>query len=302
MTKTTIQNPIFPGWYADPEARFYEGQYWIYVTRSETDYYKQLNLDAFSSADLIHWEKHSSILDMETFPWATNAVWAPTIIDKNGKYYLIFAANDIKNDSEPGGLAIAVSDSPSGPFCNLLDRPLINNFINGAQPIDAHLFRDEDTIYLYYGGWGHCNAAIMNDSMDGFKNFEDGTTFKEITPPGYVEGPCMIKRNGYYYFMWSEGDWMDGSYQVRVSRSDSPLKISSQIGPLLDKDLSIADGPGHHGYLQIGSSDCWLIVYHRRYVDDKEPGHRFVCIDRLCFDDEDYMLPVVMTNSCELEL
>ena len=55
-------NPIVSGYYADPEARFYEGKYWIYVTRSDTDYTKQMNLDAFSSEDLIHWEKASRFI------------------------------------------------------------------------------------------------------------------------------------------------------------------------------------------------------------------------------------------------
>lgn len=301
MEQRIIKNPIFPGWYADPEARFYEGRYWIYVTRSATDYYQQLNLDAYSSSDLVHWEKHTSILNMDTFPWVTKAVWAPTIIDKDGKYYLIFAANDIHSNDEPGGLAIAVSSSPGGPFCNLLERPLIDCFINKAQPIDAHLFKDGETIYLYYGGWGHCNVCIMNDTMSGWKEFEDGTIFKEITPAGYVEGPCMLKRKGAYYFMWSEGNWMDGSYRVRAARSDSPVAIGPAIHTLLEKDTRVADGPGHHGYLQIENTDNWLIVYHRRYLTDKEPGHRFVCMDRLIFDENDHLLPVSMTCEWVLE-
>ena len=59
------------GWYADPEARFYEGKYWIYVTRSATDYKKQTNLDAFSSVDGIRWTKHEGIIRMEDFPYVT---------------------------------------------------------------------------------------------------------------------------------------------------------------------------------------------------------------------------------------
>lgn len=103
-------NPIVQGWYADPEARFYEGKYYIYVTRSFTKYEDQMNIDAFSSADLIHWEKHEGIIDMSGYPYVHRAVWAPTIIEKNGKYYLMFATNDIHEDDEGGGLEIAVSD------------------------------------------------------------------------------------------------------------------------------------------------------------------------------------------------
>src|SRR5690348_6575297 len=31
---TRSGNPILPGWYADPEAHVFEGQYWIYPTYS----------------------------------------------------------------------------------------------------------------------------------------------------------------------------------------------------------------------------------------------------------------------------
>ena len=177
-----FNNPISEAWHADPEARIYNGKYCIYVTRS-LPFEEQLNQDMFISDDLEHWEKIESIIDMSGFPWVKKAVWAPTIIEKDGKYYYIFATNDIHEDNEGGGLEIAVSDSPTGPFKGYLGKPLIGMIINGAQPIDAHLFKDDDgTIYLYYGGWKHCNVCKMNDDMTGFVPFDDGETFKEITP------------------------------------------------------------------------------------------------------------------------
>lgn len=33
-TKTT-RNPVIGGWYADPQIRIYNGQYWIYATYSD---------------------------------------------------------------------------------------------------------------------------------------------------------------------------------------------------------------------------------------------------------------------------
>jgi len=287
-------NPIVPGWYADPEARFYEGRYWIYVTRSFTAYSDQMNLDAFSSTDLIHWEKHPDIIDMSGYPYIHQAVWAPTIIDKNGKYYLIFASNDIQNDDEIGGLEIAVSDHPAGPFVGYLGKPLVARFINHAQPIDAHLFKDDDgTIYLYYGGWRHCNVAVMNDAMDGFIPHTDGSIFRLVTPDGYVEGPCMLKRRGMYHFMWSEGNWGDGTYHVCTSMSKDPLSIDPK-GKIILASGNIANGPGHHGYLNIPGTDEWRIVYHRRIIGDMEPGHRVLCMDALHFDG-DAIIPVIMT-------
>lgn len=292
-----IHNPIVPGWYADPEARTYEGKHWIYATRSYTEYTKQMNLDAFSSSDLIHWEKHEGIIEMSDFPWIWRAVWAPTIIEKQGKYYLVFASNDIQTNGEVGGLEIAVADRPEGPFRGYLDKPLIDRFIHAAQPIDAHLFKDDDgIIYLYYGGWRHCNAARMNEDMTGFIPFDNGETFLSITPEGYVEGPCMIKKEGLYYLMWSLGDWVNGSYRVAYGVSDSPLGPFENKGIMLERQEPVAEGPGHHGYLHLAASDEWLIVYHRRIIGDKEAGNRMLCIDRMSIANG-VIQPIVMTDA-----
>ena len=295
-----IKNPIDEGWYADPEARIYEGKYCIYATRS-LPFDEQKNQVCWTSDDLTHWEKHADIIDMSGFPWATRAIWAPTIIDKDGKYYYIFASNDIHDAAEPGGLEIAVSDSPTGPFRAMLDGPLVGDFHNGAQPIDAHLFKDDDgTIYLYFGGWRHCNIAKMNDTMTGFVPFEDGETFKEVTPPDYVEGPCMFKRNGKYYFMWSAGAWTQGTYRVNTAIADTPFGPFEDYRTILSSgDGSIANGPGHNGYFYIPEEDLYLNVYHRHKPEIKDGNARFVCIDIMKFDDDGRILPTVMTHEWE---
>lgn len=298
----SIKNPIDTKWYADPEARFYEGKYWIYVTHSGP-FHEQLNQTAFSSSDLTHWEKHENIIDMDGFPWAKQAVWAPTIIEKNGKYYYIFATNDIHSEDEIGGLEIAVSDSPAGPFKGYLGRPLINKIVNGAQPIDAHLFKDDDgTIYLYYGGWKHCNVCIMNDDMTDIVPFEDGTLFKEITPPDYVEGPCMFKKDGKYYFMWSSGTWGSPTYRVNSAISDSPFGPFTEYNTILSTGNSqVAKGPGHNGYIYIDEKDLYLNVYHRNKIQENNRNARYICIDRMYFDEDGKIKPIEMTDGWELD-
>ena len=289
-----FKNPIDSGCYADPEARFYNGKYYIYVTRS-LPFKDQMNQDCFSSYDLVNFEKHEGIIEMSDFPWITNAVWAPTIIEKDGKYYYVFASNNIQKSGEIGGLEIAVSDKPEGPFRGYLKAPLVGDFVNGAQPIDAHLFKDDDgKIYLLFGGWGHCNIALMNDTMDGFEKIDGVNTFVEITPKDYVEGPCMFKRNGLYYFMWSSGGWTDGTYRVVYSKSESIMGPFENEKTVL-KAQEIADGPGHHGYLEISKDpEEWVIVYHRRTVGDSNPHHRYLCIDKMEFDGDE-IKPIIMT-------
>jgi hypothetical protein len=77
----TSGNPIFPGWYADPEGIIFEKTFWIYPTFS-APYNKQVHMDAFSSKDLVTWDKHPNIIDTSAIKWAKRAMWAPSIIEK----------------------------------------------------------------------------------------------------------------------------------------------------------------------------------------------------------------------------
>ena len=69
----TSGNPIFKGWYADPEAVVFNKQYWVYPTYS-APYKEQVFLDAFSSKDLISWKKHPHVLDTAAVKWAKKAM------------------------------------------------------------------------------------------------------------------------------------------------------------------------------------------------------------------------------------
>jgi len=288
-------NPAFPGWYADPEARIFDGKYWIYPTYS-APYEQQTFFDAFYSKDLIKWTKVNRILEARNISWAHRALWAPSPIAQNGKYYYYFSANDIQNNSEVGGIGVAVSNKPEGPFVDVLGHPLIDQFHNGAQPIDPHVFQDDDgAVYLYYGGWGYCNVVKLNKDMISLDTFKDGDVFKEVTPDGYVEGPCMIKRNEQYYFMWSEGGWGGPGYSVAYAISDSPLGPFHRVGKILEKNLDIATGTGHHGTLYNPETDEWYIVYHRRPLTETDGNHRVVCIDMMHFNSDGTIKPVEMT-------
>lgn len=216
----TSGNPIFEGWYADPEGIVFGDEYWIYPTYS-APYDDQIFMDAFSSKDLVNWTKHPRVLSKENISWLRRALWAPAVIHANDKYYFFFGANDIQNNNELGGIGVAVADNPAGPFKDALGKPLIDKIVNGAQPIDQFVFKDDDgQYYMYYGGWGHCNMVKMAPDLLSIVPFEDGTIYKEVTPENYVEGPFMLKRKGKYYFMWSEGGW-----EVRTTVWLMPLRI-----------------------------------------------------------------------------
>ena len=293
--KKTSGNPIVQGWYADPEAAIFGKTYWVYPTYS-APYDEQVHFDAFSSKDLVTWTKHSNILDTAAVKWVKRALWAPAIIKKGEKYFLFFGANDIQNNNEYGGIGVAVADNPAGPFKDHLGKPLIDKIYNKAQPIDQFIYNDNGQYYIIYGGWGQCNIARLNNDFTGFIPFENGETFKRITPEGYVEGPFMFKRNGKYYFMWSEGGWTGPDYRVAYAIGDSPLGPFKRISTILKQDASIATGAGHHSVINVPGTDDWYIIYHRRPLTETNGNHRVTCIDQMYFDETGYIKPVKITN------
>ena len=318
-------NPIVPGWYADPEIHVFGDRYWIYPTYSAVagqpdpapafndvqrrmrarssliwaPFLAQTFLDAFSSPDLVHWTKHRHVLDVADVAWAAYAVWAPSAIAHGGKYYLFFGANDIKSNDQLGGIGVAVSDRPDGPFKDALGKPLIGQIHNGAQPIDQMVFKDDDgQLYLYYGGWKHANVVRLAPDLLSVVPFSDGTTYREITPdPDYVEGPFMAKRNGIYYFMWSEGEWTGPDYRVAYAMSSSPYGPFKRAGTILEQDARVARGAGHHSIVNIPGTDDWVIAYHRRPLDETDGNHRELAIETLHFNADGTIQPVQLTRA-----
>ena len=287
-------NPVFAGWYADPEGIIYGNQYWIFPTYS-AKYKEQTFLDAFSSPDLVHWTNHHSVLDTNAVKWANKAMWAPAVLEKGGKYYLFFSANDV-HKGEVGGIGVSVADKPEGPYKDLLGKPLINEIENGAQPIDQFVFHDKDgSYYMIYGGWGHCNIVKLKDDFSGIEALPDGTMYKEITPQSYVEGPYMFLKDGKYYFMWSEGGWTGPDYKVAYAIGDSPFGPFKRIATVLQSDPKVATGAGHHSVIHNAKSNQWYIVYHRHPLGDTDGNHRVVCIDEMKFDKDGYIQPVTIT-------
>jgi len=302
----TSKNPIVDGWYADPEGIVFGNQYWIFPTFS-AKYENQVFLDAFSSKDLVHWEKHKRVLDTSVIKWAKEAMWAPSIIEKNQRYYLFFSANDLQRPGGPyweekdlnnhrGGIGVAVADAPEGPYKDHLGVPLINEFHNDAQPIDQFVFKDIDgTYYMFYGGWRHCNISILNDDFTGFVPWSDNKLFKEITPEGYVEGPFVFRRKNNYYFMWSEGSWGNDTYKVAYAMSDKVTGPYKRIGTILESDKNIATGAGHNSVINTPNTDQWYMVYHRRPIPNKGRDHRVISIDKLEFNQDGTIKQVKMT-------
>ncbi len=301
-------NPVIDGWYADPEIAIFDEHYWIFPTYS-APFEQQVFFNAFSSRDLVNWQIHERILDTAEVKWAKKAMWAPCTVKKGDQYFLFFAANDLQRPvskwwnpdihslDDVGGIGVAVADAPEGPYRDYLSKPLTGEVYNAAQPIDQFVFKDSDgQYYIIYGGWGRCNIGRLNGDFTALEPLEDGQLVKEITPEGYVEGPVMFIRNGWYYLMWSEGNWTDGSYKVAYGRSRSLAGPFNKIDIVLESNAGIATGAGHHSVLNIPGTDDWYMIYHRRPIPNEDRDHRVTCIDRMYFNEEGLIQQVQMTR------
>ena len=105
----------------------------------------------------------------------------------------------------------------------------------------------------------------------------------------------MIKRNGKYYLMWSEGGWTGPNYSVAYAMADSPYGPFKRIGKILQQDPKVATGAGHHSVIHIPGTDDWIIVYHRRPLGDTNGNHRETCMDKLVFNPDGTIQPVKVT-------
>lgn len=284
------RSPVLPGLYADPDVRYMDGRYWIYPTTDGFPGWSGTRFKAFSSKDLVHWKDHGVILDLgPDVSWADGNAWAPAIAERDGKYYFYFCAEQ--------QIGVAVADSPAGPFRDALGKPLIGKTQFGGQMIDPAVFTDDDgRSYLYWGN-GHGYVAPLNDDMVSF----DAARVKDITPDGFREGSFVVKRDGTYYFMWSEDDTRSENYHVAYATGPSPLGPWTERGTILSKrpEYGIL-GTGHHSVVNTPGTDDWYIVYHRFALNG--PGtsggdgtHRETTVDRLEFAADGTIEPVVPT-------
>ncbi|KAI1302255.1 putative glycosyl hydrolase [Xylaria venustula] len=296
-TTSEAGNPFVEGWYAESGSAIYDGVFWIYATPSCAPE-DQTYVDAISSPDLINWTKHPKVLTLTDVAWGTKALRSPTPVLRHGKYYLFFSANDIQEDDVEavGGIGVAVAAKPEGPYVDVIGKPLIGALYNGAQPVDPEVFIDSgaEKGYLYYGGHSKMNVAILGENITSLGTFDDGTTFKEITPDGYTDSPRVIKRKGTYYLTWSEGHRSRSDYCISYATADNPLGPFTRLAQILQPDSAVANGTGHNSLIQVPGTDIWYILYHRQPLSETEEAHRVLAYDRMYFNTDGTIQPVTM--------
>lgn len=210
---------------------------------------------------------------------AGRQLWDNDVVEKDGKYYLIFSAKD-KNDVFH--LGVAVADRPEGPFKPQADH------IRGSYSIDPCVFKDDDgSIYVYFGGlWGgqlqryKDNKAMgkeylpegdepalpsrvvkMTDDVLQFAEEpkpvlvvdENGKPLAASDPHRFFEASWMHKFNGKYYFSYSTGD----SHLLCYAVGDNPYGPFTYKGVVLEP---VVGWTTHHSIVEYKGK--WYLFHH----------------------------------------
>ena len=303
-------NPVIPDFHADPEVLFSNktGRFYVYPTTDGYEGWGGYTFDVFSSPDLVHFTNEGTILNLRNggnVAWSTGNAWAPCIEEKwmNGKWKYFFYFSGQNKSLGKKTLGVASAESPTGPF-TAKSTPLFTSSSAG-QMIDSDVFTDpvSGQSYLYYGNGKMCYRLLSEDMMN-----VEGEEYN-ITPVGgslsdyaYREGTYVFYRNGIYYFLWSVDDTGAANYHVAYGTSNSPtgpIKVANQPIVIIQKPNDKIYGTGHNSIVNVPGTDDWYIVYHRinkNYLNNGPGIHREVCIDKLTFDADGKINPVVPTR------
>lgn len=308
---TIPRNPVLTGFHADPEILYSEqtGRYYIYSTTDGVPGWGGAHFTVFESSDTRNWTEAGTVLDLKAGDavWADGNAWAPCIIEKKikGRYRYFFYYSGNSKDGKGKQIGVATGDTPTGPFKDSGKPMITDSPVGHGQQIDVDVFTDpvSGKSYLYWGN-GYMAGAELNKDMMSIKK----KTLTVMTPQGgtlqdyaYREAPYVFYRNGIYYFMWSVDDTGSPNYHVAYGTSRSPLgpiEVAEQPVVLNQKPEQGIYGTAHNSVIRLPGSDEWLIVYHRinrNYLNDSPGTHREVCIDRLEFNADGTIRPVVPT-------
>ena len=294
------KNPVLEGLYADPDLYYEDGIFYLYPTTDGYPHWSGDEFYVFTSKDGIFFEKGARILDVSSDQvlWAVGSAWAPCIAKKDGRYYFYFCA---KNREGTSCIGAAAASSPTGPFI-AMDEPMITmemmgrNGIQMSQTIDPSVYQEDGVYYLLFGN-GEAAIARLSDDMvhieeDTLQNIQGLKDFREAV--------TVLKRNGMYHFTWSCDDTGSEDYHVNYGVSDSLYGPVTFINTVLKKDAARNIlGTGHHSIMKMPESDQYRIAYHRfgtplQQYQEGKGWHREVCVAPLMFDEDGFMLPVVV--------
>ena len=266
-TSGRAQNPLLPGYFADPSIRKFGDKYYMYVTTDGYQPFGNWGLTfVWTSTNLLDWQPE--VLD--GLPY--KSVWAPAVVQgKNSKYYLY-----CQSSVDYSGY-VYVGDTPTGPYQKV-------NHLGG---FDLEPFTDPVSGKIYVVSATQELFEMDNDPASPTYLTRIARTISLKGRFDFTEGPYMFYRKGLYYLMWAGGRCWQKSYNIRYATSKSPEgSYVDAPRPLLQNDEAHGVfGPGHNSMLEVDGRT--FVLYHRQDAE-KAPscGFRFPCAGEVAFNPD----------------
>ena len=198
--------------FADPTIACFDGMYYMYGTEPKP----QTGIPVLQSADLKTWEvpagtlKDGHALEGGVSAYGTKGFWAPQVVEHNGKYYMIYTANE--------NIAVAKSERPIGPFV----QDSVAALKSDVNQIDPFLLFDTDgKMYLYHVRLHEGNSIWVAEFKEDMSGIKEETLTQCITATEPWEE--NIHQNGTGHgdlFRDAKGDW---KYVFHVHNSDTAI-------------------------------------------------------------------------------
>lgn len=223
-SQSNAQNPLIQTKYtADPAPLVYNDTLFLYTGHDEDDAFgfKMQNWLLYSSTDMVNWTDHGVVASLKDFKWVTNdnGAWASQCVHRNGKFYLYCPMpNGV-------GIGVLVSESPYGPFIDILGKPLVKNSLHDIDP--TILIDDDGQTYMY---WGNPKVYYVKLNEDMI-SYSGDIMMEPTTPENYQEGPWVWKRNGKYYLAYASTCCPEG---IGYAMSNSPTGPWEYKGMIVD--------------------------------------------------------------------
>jgi beta-xylosidase len=257
-------NPVHSGNFPDPFILHSRGTYYAYGT-NEAD-----NVQLLESSDLVRWRRLPDPLP-ELPPWAARGrTWAPSVLEREGRWVLYFSAHRAASGRQCIGRAVA--EHPAGPFLDDGGGPLVCEA--GARAgedlgaIDPSPFVDRDgTPYLL---WSECckpptriwSQRLTNDGLALTGSPQALLQADQPWEEPLVEAPSMLQEAGRYHLLYSGNRWQGERYAIGAAECDGPLGPCRKphASPLLASQGAMA-GPGGQEFFRDRYGEPW-IAYH----------------------------------------
>ncbi|WP_321285890.1 family 43 glycosylhydrolase [uncultured Sunxiuqinia sp.] len=241
------ENPVLGGDYPDPSVVRVGDDF--YMTHSSFDYYPGLLV--WHSTDLIHWKRISHALTAYV-----GSVWAPDLIEHEGKYYIYFPAG--------GTNWVVTASSPEGPWSEPIDLKL-PGFID-----PGHVVGPDGNRYLclskgYVVKLTDNGLATEGDPVHNYDGWEFPASWS--TECFCLESPKSTVKDGYYHLITAEGGTAGPatSHMVVSARAKSPFGPfeNSPYNPIAHTESrSERWWSQGHGTLVDDAEGNWWMIYH----------------------------------------